>query len=258
MAVVGSILGDIAGSQYEEYRPDDLDWRSCKLFTDKCQFTDDTVMTLAIKKAIVSRKDFSSTMQSIGRDYPYCGWGKTFFYWIFCKDPIPYNSYGNGSAMRVSFIGEYYDDIRTVQNIARKSAVISHSHYEGIKGAVITASCVWMAKHGRTKDDIMRYVIIQYPPDKYEFSGRDMDYLRNNYSWDVTCMTSVPVAMACFYYSNSYESFLRNVFSLRCDMDTLCAIGGGVAEEYYGTTGFNNRKLLKKYLDERLFGIVYG
>lgn len=257
VAVIGSILGDIAGSQYEEYRPDNLDWEKCQLFTDQCQFTDDTVMTLAIKKAITSSISFSISMQSIGRLFPYCGWGKKFFFWIFCKDPIPYNSYGNGSAMRVSYIGEHFTTLHQVQNVAKRSAQVSHNHPEGIKGAVVTASCVWMAKNHYSKDEIMNYVISQYPQYTYEFSGRDMEYLRHNYSWDVTCMSCVPVAITCFYYSNSYESFLRNVFSLKCDMDTICAIGGGVAEEYYGTTGLNTDQLLKKYLDERLLGIVY-
>lgn len=259
MAIIGAILGDIAGSQYEYDRPENLDWRTCELFTDECDFTDDTVMSLAVKYAIDTNTDFMTSMRHIGKNYPYCGYGNTFFEWIFCTNPEPYNSFGNGSAMRVSYIGEYFEDINDVISYAQKSAEVSHSHPEGIKGAITTAVCVWMAKHGKTKQEIYDYVLSQYPPTEYWFSiDKDLNFLEEKYSWDVKCMTSVPVAMRCFYESNSYESFLRNVFRLNCDMDTLCAIGGGVAEEFYGKTGFKTRNILEYYLDERLLGILYG
>lgn len=259
MAIIGAILGDIAGSQYEYDRPENLDWRSCELFTEECDFTDDTVMSLAVKYAIDTNTDFMTSMRNIGQNYPLCGYGNTFFEWIFCTNPKPYNSFGNGSAMRVSYIGEYFEDINDVIKYAELSAKVSHSHPEGIKGAITTAVCVWMAKHNKSKQEIYDYVLSQYPTSKYSFSiDKDLKYLEEKYSWDVKCMTSVPVAMRCFYESDSYESFLRNVFRLNCDMDTLCAIGGGVAEEYYGKTGFKNRKILEYYLDERLLGILYG
>lgn len=196
-------------------------------------------------------------MREVGQNYPYCGYGNTFFEWIFCTNPKPYNSFGNGSAMRVSYVGEYYEELEDVIINAEKTAEVSHNHPEGIKGAITTAVCVWMAKHKKSKQEIFDYVISQYPPEQYKFSiDKRLEYLEENYSWDVTCMTSVPVAMRCFYESDSYESFLRNVFRLDCDMDTLCAIGGGVAEEYYGRMGFKNKKILEYYLDEQLLEIL--
>ena len=259
MAVIGAVLGDIAGSQYEFDRPKDLDWEHCELFTEECSFTDDSVMSLAIKSAIDQGLDYQDEMPRIGRCYPYCGYGNTFFEWIFGEDPHPYNSFGNGSAMRVSYVGEAFEDLDTVKSEAKKSAEVSHNHPEGIKGAVVTAVCIWMAKHGSSKDEIEQYLLAEYPAGQYRFPvSRSMDDLRENYSWDVTCMTSVPVAMRCFLDSDSYISFLRNVFSLECDCDTLCAIGGAVAEEYYGKTGLKNDKILQYYLDEQLMAILRG
>lgn len=257
MAIIGAILGDIAGSQYEYDRPKNLDWKNCELYTENCDFTDDSVMSLAIKSAIDNGKDFQEEMRRIGFRYPLCGYGNNFFEWIYCTNPHPYNSFGNGSAMRVSYVGEYFEDLEDVKRVAAETAKVSHSHAEGIKGAVVTAVCVWMAKHGKSKEEIYNYVLEQYPPESYRFSGKSMEELRETYSWDVTCMTSVPVAMRCFYESDSYISFIRNVFSLDCDCDTLCAIGGGVAEEFYKGTGLKNEKILKHYLEKELQDILW-
>ena len=209
MAIIGSILGDIAGSQYEFpiTRPTRLDWRYCNLFTDRCKFTDD--------------------------------------------------SFGNGAAMRCSYIGEYFDSENEVEEWAIKSAECTHNHPEGIKGAITTAMCVYMARTGATKDEIFQYVKLQYPLENYKYSiERQIADYRNSYHWNASCQGSVPAAIRCFLESDCYESFLRNVFSLRCDMDTLCAIGGGIAEEFYNGTGFDNENLLKKYLDNYLYKIV--
>ncbi len=257
MGIVGAVLGDIAGSQHEFDRPADLDWQHCELYTEDCDFTDDSVMSLAIKSAVDNHADYQTEMRRIGQNYPYCGYGNHFFEWIFCTNPRPYNSFGNGSAMRVSYIGQYFDDLEEVKKQAEETAKVSHNHPEGIKGAVTTAVCEWMARHGASKDEILEYVMSQYPVDQYKFhAGREMKDLRTTYSWDVTCMTSVPVAMRCFYESESYISFIRNVFSLECDCDTLCAIGGAVAEDFYKGTGLKNDKILEHYLDERLIEIL--
>ncbi len=249
MAIIGAILGDIAGSQYEYCRPRNLDWRHCELFTDNCSYTDDTIMSLAIKFAVEKNCDYEQAMKTIGRNFPLCGYGPSFWDWIFTDGSKAYNSFGNGAAMRVSYIGEKYEDLATVQIEAEKSAIVSHNHPEGIKGAVTTATCIWMAKNGKSKQDIYNYVLEQYPEDLYDFPvSMDINELRQEYSWDVTCQTSVPVAMKCFLESIDYQSFLRNVFSLNCDMDTLCAIGGGVAEEFYHGTGLDNEALLKRYI----------
>lgn len=257
MAVTGAILGDIAGSQYEFGRPADLDWKNCELFTKKCKFTDDTVMTLAVKKAILESADFGETMHKVGRYYPQSGYGTKFYRWMYGKNPKPYNSLGNGSAMRVAFVGEYYENVDDVMKMAEKSAAVTHNHPEGIKGAVVTAVAVWMARHGKSKQQIYDYVLEQYPEEQYEYSiVRSLDELESVYRWNETCMGSVSPAMRCFYASDSYESFLRNVFRLKCDSDTLGAIGGAVAEEYYHGTGLDAEFLLRHYLDDRMYQIL--
>lgn len=261
MAVKGAILGDILGSQYEFNRPNNLDWKNVPLFdSTKIGFTDDTVMTLAIKKAIEEGKDLVETMVEVGRKYPYCGYGQKFFLWVNGKDHTPYNSWGNGSAMRVAFVGEYYDDFDEMQAMAGKTAEVSHNHPEGIKGAVVTATCIWMARHRKSKQEIYDYVLEQYPKDEYEYSiAYTLDEIRPRYKWNESCQGSVPAAMRCFYESSDYESFMRNIYSLPCDSDTFGAIAGGVAEEFYhGFGGIQADSLLESYLDEYLHGILKG
>lgn len=257
MAVKGAVLGDICGSQFEFSRPKTLQYDTCELFSGACEFTDDTVMTLAVKQAILDGTDLAETMRSIGRHYRSCGYGMRFMKWILSDDMEAYGSYGNGSAMRVSFVGEYYDELNDVVHMAEKTAEVSHNDPEGIKGAVVTAVCIWMAKHGKTKQEIYDYVLEEYPAGKYMYDiSMDLDYLAENYKWDETCMGSVPVAMRCFIDSSSFETFMRNLFRLNCDMDTLGAIGGAVAEEFYHGFGFDEDKILRRYLDERMYAIL--
>ena len=259
MAIKGAILGDILGSQYEFDRPVNLDWKTVPLDSNlPLGFTDDTVMILAVKKAIVEGLDLTETMVKVGRRYPDCGYGGRFYSWINDEDHRPYNSWGNGSAMRVAFVGEYYDDYDEMQRMAEATAVVSHNHPEGIKGAVVTATCIWMARQGKTKQEIYDYVIGQYPVNEYEYSiGYSLDEIRPRYKWNESCQGSVPAAMRCFYESTDYESFMRNIFSLECDSDTLGAIAGGVAEEFYGDFGSVDADgILKEYLDDYLFDIL--
>lgn len=265
MAIKGAVLGDILGSQYEFDRPRNLDWKNVPLISDLViGFTDDSVMSLAIKKAIVDsdgRLEYDKlvdTMVSLGRKYPYCGYGGRFYNWINGEKHEPYNSWGNGSAMRVSFVGEYYDDYDEMQKMAEATAVVSHNHPEGIKGAVVTATCIWMAKHGKSKQEIYDYVLEQYPKADYEYSiGYSLDEMRPRYKWNESCQGSVPAAMRCFYESSDYESFIRNVFSLKCDSDTFGAIAGGVAEEFYkGFGDIDAEGMLKEYLTPDLYEIL--
>ncbi len=259
MAVKGAVLGDILGSQYEFNRPHNLDWKNSPLISGlPMSFTDDTVMTLAIKKALYEGRDLVDTMVEVGRKYPYCGYGQRFFLWINGKYHTPYNSWGNGSAMRTAYIGEFYDNYTEMQKIAAEVAAVSHNHPEGIKGAVVTATCIWMAKHEKTKQDIYDYVLEQYPKDEYEYSiAYSLDEIRPRYKWNESCQGSVPAAMRCFYESTDYESFMRNIYSLPCDSDTFGAIAGGVAEEFYkGFGDIDAEKILEDYLDKYLMGIL--
>lgn len=257
MAVKGAVLGDIAGSQFEFRKPQHVDWKHCELFSARCSYTDDTVMTLAVKKALMGDGDLVRAMQSLGRRYPDAGYGGSFRRWLRQRDPQPYGSWGNGSAMRVSYVGEHYDDFAELVRTAEMTAEVTHNHPEGIKGAVVTAVCIWMARHGRSKQEIYDYVLQEYPPDKYRFTiEQDIDYLEKHYSWDVSCMTSVPLAMRCFYESDSFEGFMRNIFRLNCDSDTFGAIAGGVAEEFYRGFGFDPDPILRRYLSNYLYTIL--
>lgn len=160
--------------------------------------------------------------------------------------------------MRVSPVIDFAKSRDDIIKYATMSAECTHNHQEGIKGAVVTATCGWMAKSGASKKEIEEYASREYPAGsyyKYPVS-MSMKELREVYRWDETCQGSVPAAIRCFLDSEDYESFIRNVLSFKCDSDTLGAIGGGIAEEFYKGTGFNNDELLKKYLDERLYGIV--
>ncbi len=259
MAVKGAVLGDILGSQYEFNRPKNLDWIGSPLISGlPMSFTDDTVMTLAVKKALLEGKELVDTMVEVGRRYPDCGYGGHFYGWILGEDHSPYNSWGNGSAMRTSYIGEAFDDYDEMQKKAAEVAAVSHNHPEGIKGAVVTATCIWMARHGKSKQEIYDYVLEQYPVEEYQYSiGYSLDEMRPRYVWDVSCQGSVPAAMRCFYESTDYESFMRNIYSLPCDSDTLGAIAGGVAEEYYhGFGSVDAEGILKEYLSQELYEIL--
>ncbi|SFQ10140.1 ADP-ribosylglycohydrolase [Lachnospiraceae bacterium XBB1006] len=261
MAVKGAILGDILGSQYEFDRPLDLDWNHVAVVDENntaIGFTDDSVMTLAVKKALVEGSDLVKTMVEVGRRYPLCGYGGRFYDWINENAHEPYNSWGNGSAMRTAFVGEFYEDYDEMQQMAAKVAAVSHNHSEGIKGAVVTATCIWMARHGKSKQDIYDYVLEQYPKDEYEYSiAYSLNEIRPRYKWNESCQGSVPAAMRCFYESTDYESFIRNIYSLECDSDTFGAIAGGVAEEFYHGFGeIDADAIIEKYLDEYLWGIL--
>ena len=257
MAIIGAILGDIAGSKWEFGRPKDLDYEHIILFQDDSCFTDDTVLSIATKYALENKVSFKEAYNQFGNDYINCGYGDKFYEWLIFKNKKPYRSCGNGSAMRVSPVVDFVKSREDIVKYATMSAECTHNHPEGIKGAIVTAVCGWMAKNGASKKEIEEYASECYPADKYKYPvSMTMEELRKVYKWDETCQGSVPAAIRCFLDSEDYESFIRNVLSFKCDTDTLGAIGGGIAEEFYGKTGFDNDKLLRKYLDNRLYEIV--
>lgn len=262
MAIIGAILGDIAGSRWEFRRPSDLDWKHIELFTDDCTFTDDTVLTVATKYALDKSIPFAMAYHSFGNSFldASVSYGELFREWLSENKLKPYNSYGNGSAMRVSPIADYAKDLYSVKSLSEYSARCTHNHPEGVKGAVVTATCIFMAKNGCSKSEIEKYAAEQYPKGNYLYPVESkLIKLQEEYRWSSSCQASVPVAIRCFLDSEDYESFIRNVISIPCDTDTICAIGGGIAEEYYHGTGFNETKLLDRYLDKRLLTqIEYG
>lgn len=201
----------------------------------------------------------------MGLKYPNVGYGDRFEEWIKNQENKPYKSYGNGSAMRVSFIADYFNNAKQIVEYARKSAECTHNHPEGIKGAIVTAMCIYIAKKEKQKTNakeiILNYAIKHYPKKKYKYSADlSLDEIRKYYLWNETCQGSVPVAIRCVYEANSYTEFIRNVLSLNCDTDTLCAIGGGIAEELFDNV--NDRimqykdNILEYYLDDYLLSIL--
>lgn len=285
MALKGAIIGDIVGSAFEfdnqiaknKQTPSQISIKWTKngvlcsksddktpiLSTQKFGFTDDTVLSLAVKRAIKHERPFVECLDLFGNQYRDRGFGGMFLTWLNGADKAPYNSYGNGSAMRVSYIADHFDDFAMVQDKARESAECTHNHPEGVKGAIVTASCIWFAKHKiADKDGILRYAIACYPADKYPYSPAiPLDEMRKYYRWDVTCQGSVPAAIRCVYEANSYTEFVKNVLSLPCDTDTLCAIGGGIAEELFDNSNdellSHADEILQMYLDDYLLKELY-
>ena len=235
----GAILGDIIGSPYQF---DDYNYKAkdFPLFSKDSEFTDDSVMTLAVAKAFMDagldaseeeiKKSLCSVMPEVGRRYPNCGYGGNFYYWIMLGKTQPYNSFGNGSAMRVSSVAWLYNDLASVRRAARISALVSHNHPEGIKGAESVASAIFLARNGKSKMEIKDCIEREFG---YDLS-RTCDEIRPNYRMNESCQGSVPEAIIAFLEGESFEDTVRNAVSLGGDSDTIACIAGSIAEAYYG------------------------
>jgi len=236
--VIGAITGDIVGSVYEFHDHKSKDF---ELFKEKCFFTDDSVMSIAVLKALslysrdgdmqAFKKIVIDCMQEIGRKYPHCGYGSGFSSWMFSDYPKPYNSYGNGSAMRISAVGFYAKSKQEVIELSRAVSEVSHNHVEGIKGAEATAMAIFLARQGVYKQEIRKYITQTYYP---ELDGMTVDGVRKDYYFNATCQQTVPQALLCFFEAEDFEDAIRNGISIGGDSDTICAILGGVAEAYFG------------------------
>lgn len=249
--MIGAIIGDIVGSIYE--------WNNIKtkefpLFKTNCFFTDDSVLTIAVADAIEkggTKEDFIQSIKTFGRKYPNAGYGGNFRKWLLSDQAKPYNSYGNGSAMRVSPVAFAYDDLKVVEEKAKVSAEITHNHPEGIKGAQATAACIFLARNNYSKDEIKEYVEKTYG---YNLD-RKLDEIRLDYTFDVSCQGTVPEAIIAFLESTDFVDAIRNAISLGGDSDTLAAITGSIAEGAYGVPDSIKEKALN-YLDENLLKVV--
>lgn len=234
----GAILGDIIGSPYEFDQGNKS--KEFPLFFSDCHFTDDTVMTIAVAEAFLFahpaadeawlRKRLIYSMQKYGKAYPYAGYGTRFRRWLNEKNPQPYGSYGNGSAMRVSSVAWLYDDLETVRAMARLSAEVSHNHPEGIKGAEATAAAIFLARTGSSKAEIKAYIEGQFC---YDLS-RTCNEIRPTYHHVESCQETVPEAITAFLEGESFEDVIRTAVSLGGDCDTLTCIAGSIAEGFYG------------------------
>lgn len=253
--MLGAIIGDIVGSRFEwnNHRS-----KNFEFLTYKCFPTDDSIMSLAIAQAIlVSKKNYSDLsknavecMQSVGRNYPDCGYGGSFYDWIFSDDPKPYNSYGNGAAMRVSAAGFAANSIEEAKKLSKLVTEVSHNHPEGLKGAEAIAVAIYMAKTGSNIFEIRDYVNKNYYSMNFT-----LDEIRDSYQFNETCQGTVPQALEAFFESTGFEDAIRNAISIGGDSDTVAAICGGVAEAYYGIPT-DIRKHALTFLDQNLMKLL--
>lgn len=256
--MIGAIFGDIAGSAYE-FR--NTKTKNFELFSRSCHFTDDSVMTLAVAKALLQYDRTSdittfqdiliTSMHTCGNAHPYAGYGGNFSWWLIKKSRLPYQSFGNGSAMRVSPVAWYANSLEEAITLAEASAAVTHNHPDGIKGAVVTAGAVYLARTGASKEEIKKFIENYYPLD---FT---LDEIRPTYVFDVSCSGSVPQAMQAFLESVSFEDTIKSAISIGGDSDTIAAIAGSVAEAFYGITEEQKEKTLS-YLTEDLKEIVFA
>ncbi len=226
--MLGAIAGDIIGSVYES-RARRIKTKEFELFGRNSRFTDDTVLTVAVADALLTGKEYSKVFREYAKQYPRAGYGGLFIRWALSIDMPAYNSFGNGSAMRVSPIGFAFDTLEAVLDEARRSAEVTHNHPEGIKGAEATAAAVFLGLNGEEREDIRTFI-----EDRFGYDlGRSLNEIRPGYGFDPTCQGSVPEAIISFLESNDYEDAIRNAVSLGGDSDTLAAIAGGIAHAYY-------------------------
>ncbi len=266
--MIGAIIGDIVGSRFEfnNYKNKDFE-----LFTDECFVTDDSIMTLAVARAIMEagkRKEQSDYMakyagdyyslvadmtvkymQEIGRQYPNCGYGRMFKQWVFSDSPRAYNSFGNGAAMRISPVGFAAQTEDGVKKLSHAVTAVTHNHPEGIKGAEAVALAIFMARCRCTKTEICNTINSSYYPLNFT-----IDQIRDSYEFNETCQGTVPQAIQAFLKSTSFEDAIRTAISLGGDSDTVAAITGSIAEAYYGVPPEIRDRALA-YLDNELRAI---
>ncbi len=255
----GAILGDIIGSPYEFDQGDKT--KDFPLFCEESHWTDDTAMTLAVADALLAarpqedddtiRNRLIEKMQHWGQAYFHAGYGRKFLFWLSRRNPQPYNSWGNGSAMRVSSAGWLFDDLDTVLRMAMLSADVTHNHPEGIKGAQATAAAIFLARTGSTKADIKAFIESSFG---YDLS-RTCDEIRPDYHHVESCQETVPEAITAFLEGKDFEDVIRTAVSLGGDCDTLTCIAGSMAEAFYGVPE-ELKESCRNYLPEDLLAVL--
>lgn len=247
--MVGAIAGDIIGSVYEGNPIKTTDF---PLFSGRSRFTDDTVHTVALADCILHGTDYTAKLKEYFRNYPHAGYGGMFYRWASSRESGPYYSFGNGSAMRVSPAGYAFGTLQETLEQAEKSAAVTHNHPEGIKGAQATAAAIFLARQGKSKNDIREFVESEFAYDLSE----PLDSIREWYHFDVTCQGSVPQAIIAFLESDSYENAVRNAVSLGGDSDTQACITGGIAQAFYGGVPRDITDRVLELLDDRLRAVT--
>lgn len=247
--MIGAILGDIVGSHYENYPTKHLDFEP---FMESTRFTDDTVLTVAVADWILNGGELANYFHDYVDRYPHAGYGGTFIKWAWARETEPYNSWGNGSAMRVSPAGYAADSLEEVIELAKKTAEVTHDHEDGIRGAQATAACIFLARTGATKPEIQELVT-----ERFEYNlARRLNEIRPEYIFDVSCSGSVPESIISFLESETYEEAIRNAISLGGDSDTMACIAGAIAEPFYGVIPAQLHLEAWKYLDDRLRMVI--
>ena len=246
----GAISGDIIGSKYEFFPHKYTDF---PLFSNEySDYTDDTVMTVANADWLLTNDKLWVIMQDYGNRYPTAGYGGMFKIWLREEEPKPYNSFGNGSAMRVSPVGWAFDTLEETLEAAKQSAEVTHNHPEGIKGAQATAACIFMARTGKSKQEIKEYIEHTFG---YDLS-RTCNEIRPTYKFDESCQGTVPESIIAFLESTDFESAIRLTVSLGGDADTMGAITGGIAEAYYGEVPEHIKKEVLKRLPNEFIEVM--
>ena len=261
--LLGAIAGDTIGAPYE-FDCNNIKTTEFPLFNRASEWTDDSVMTVAVAEAVMAgfvggqpdlektEKAMVASMQKWGQDYPYAGYGSNFRHWLVDKNPKPYNSWGNGSAMRVSAVGWAYDTLEDVEKYAEISARVTHNHPEGIKGAKAVAAAIFLGRAGKSKEEILDYVERAYG---YPISKMTCDKIRPTYHMDESCQNTVPQAFCAFREGNSFEEVARLAVSLGGDSDTLCCIACSMAEAVYGIPAEIQQETINR-LDEQMLKML--
>jgi len=248
MSILGAIAGDIIGSPYEHYPIKATDF---PLFGSACRFTDDTVLTIAVADALLHDGEYARSMEDYYYRYPMVPYGARFHDWASGHDHKPYNSWGNGSAMRVSPVAYAAQNAESVLAEAQRSAEVTHNHPEGVRGAQATALAVFLARTGHTKEAICDQV-----QDRFGYDlSQTVAQIRPGYSCDLSCQHTVPQAIVCFLDSSGFEETVRNAVSLGGDADTMACIAGSIAAPFYGVPDWIRQQVLS-LLDEPLLEVT--
>lgn len=248
--MIGALAGDIIGSVYEW---NNIKTKDFELFSPHCFFTDDSILTVALADTILNCRDYAQTMKEYYRRYPGGGYGGMFHDWASSEDSKPYNSWGNGAAMRISPVGYAYDTLDEVLGKAEEFTAITHNHPEGIKGAQSVAAAIFMGRNGASREEIKAYTERTFG---YDLSAT-CDDIRPDYRFDESCQGTVPQAFAAFLDSVDFEDAIRNAISLGGDSDTLACITGGIAEAFYGGVPEEINSRVLAILDEDLRRVTH-
>lgn len=251
LILLGAIAGDMIGCPYEHAAYKSVEF---ELFSADSQLTDDSVLTIAVADAIINKKSYQSAILEWARRYPNSGYGGYFRSWMDAPEPQPYNSFGNGSAMRVSAVGWAFDTVEEVLRQAEASAIPTHNHPEGIKGAQATALAIFMARKGWEKEEIRTEIAARFGYDL----ERTIAEIRPIYVYNETCQESVPEALIAFLDAQDFEEAIRLAVSLGGDADTLAAISGAVAEAYYGCVPEGIAREVRQRLPEEMWRVIEG